>query len=476
MTIGSERSRLRTERQQLLARESLPGEPRRSEDDLFESLALATQERELLVREKGLLEQFLKSTTDEVSRMLEVEAASEEQRYALEEKVRQTEMQQRHWQAAAEEERRSAKHARSEAATLQEQLNASQDKCVEAERSSACLERKVNALQSELEAVRSLALHARNKDEWERQEARVMDAEASARQHQERIAQMLQQAGEHAKERALWVDQQKTLHATADEVKTLRAQVEVLKRSEARAAELEKECDGLQQNARLTAQRMDQQQRTLETNAGEMAALRDENKELTVRLAEHQSSNAMLKSRIERSEQDAAAAVEALTEQTSRNRNLEAEAAANANRLTASAAQVEICKKESAALSRELDTASKSAEDSKREAAELSKAVATLQKDCQRAQELEMTLSRAREAAEAEKLALRREIQEAFALRQKDADSLAALRGENAELQTRCDALASDKIAFQDDCSRLNFRVQVKVGWWGSEVARRRRR
>jgi hypothetical protein len=42
-------------------------------------LCIATQERKLLVREKGVLESILKSTMEEISRMLEVEALSNEQ-------------------------------------------------------------------------------------------------------------------------------------------------------------------------------------------------------------------------------------------------------------------------------------------------------------------------------------------------------------------------------------------------------------
>ena len=42
-------------------------------------MCIATQERKLLVREKGVLESILKSTMEEISRMLEVEALSNEQ-------------------------------------------------------------------------------------------------------------------------------------------------------------------------------------------------------------------------------------------------------------------------------------------------------------------------------------------------------------------------------------------------------------
>ena len=42
-------------------------------------LCITTQERKLLVREKGVLESILKSTMEEISRMLEVEALGNEQ-------------------------------------------------------------------------------------------------------------------------------------------------------------------------------------------------------------------------------------------------------------------------------------------------------------------------------------------------------------------------------------------------------------
>lgn len=44
-----------------------------------QSLCIATQERKLLTREKGVLESILKSTMEEISRMLEVEALNNEQ-------------------------------------------------------------------------------------------------------------------------------------------------------------------------------------------------------------------------------------------------------------------------------------------------------------------------------------------------------------------------------------------------------------
>ena len=44
-----------------------------------QSLCIATQERKLLAREKGVLESILKSTMEEISRMLEVEALNNEQ-------------------------------------------------------------------------------------------------------------------------------------------------------------------------------------------------------------------------------------------------------------------------------------------------------------------------------------------------------------------------------------------------------------
>ena len=44
-----------------------------------QSLCIATQERKLLAREKGMLESILKSTMEEISRMLEVETLNNEQ-------------------------------------------------------------------------------------------------------------------------------------------------------------------------------------------------------------------------------------------------------------------------------------------------------------------------------------------------------------------------------------------------------------
>ena len=44
-----------------------------------QSLSIVTQERELLVREKGVLESILKTTMEEVASMLEAETLNSEQ-------------------------------------------------------------------------------------------------------------------------------------------------------------------------------------------------------------------------------------------------------------------------------------------------------------------------------------------------------------------------------------------------------------
>jgi hypothetical protein len=468
MLIGSQRSHLRKERQRLLARASLPGDCRSSllesgareavkrsgEEELFESLSLATQERELLVREKGLLEGLLKSTTEELSRLVEAEAVSEEQRIELQEQLRQTEKHLAAQSLLAEEERHRANHAREDAENMRAQLKMSQDKCVESERACACLEKKCTALQGELEAVRSLALHARDKDEWDRQEARIMKAEAGARHNQERVAEMLHQAGEHAKERAVWQDQRKALILRAEEVKSLQEQLEDLRNSERRAVELQKECTGVQEKLYLVTIRAEKQQAALDTNALEIASLQDENKKLSSQVVEHQNSNARMMHKVDAMEREAAAATRDRSEQIGRVRCLETEAAANAKHLAAVEAQ-------NSNLARELDAANRMADDNKREGSELKTAVQTLRKDLQRAKEVENTLTQAREEADVERAALQKEIREAKDSCHRDASSLAALREQSESLQASCDTLAGEKAAFQDECNRLNLRIQL---------------
>lgn len=174
-------------------------------------------------------------------------------------------------------QRRSATKKREEVEACQEQLSMSEVKRHEVELACANLEEKNMAMRAEIEAVRSAALHAREKDEWERQEMSLAQAQATVRQQQERLTEMLRQvcvfvfflvifrpqkcilsmcihvhlcvcafrrvntqknvhsvyvyaltcvcvciqAGEHAKERAFWQDQRLAFSEKVKEVETL---------------------------------------------------------------------------------------------------------------------------------------------------------------------------------------------------------------------------------------------------------------
>ena len=189
-----------------------------------QALCIATQERELLVREKGVLETMLKSTMNEVSRLLEAETLSEKrERLAEEQRCQQERLLQ--------DERR---RAREEVLVLQDQLALSETK---RQQEKAYFEEKLRSLQSEMESARVLALSARERDDLEVQEAKsrlvqaegkVVQAEATVRQLEERLTEMLHQAGEHAKERAVWQDHRQLLETRTKELSTLRHQLEVL--------------------------------------------------------------------------------------------------------------------------------------------------------------------------------------------------------------------------------------------------------
>lgn len=68
-----------------------------------------------------------------------------------------------------------------------------------------------------------------------------MQAEATVRHQQERLTEMLHQAGDHAKERAVWNDQRLALAAKTMEVENLQAELEAKKKYELLVTELQKE-------------------------------------------------------------------------------------------------------------------------------------------------------------------------------------------------------------------------------------------
>lgn len=256
ISINSERNRLRVERQRLLtsrspsfgdrrspssAFENSAGESfkRSSEEELYETLCIATTERELLVKEKGMLESLLKSTMDEVSCMLEEETINNEQKRSLESRLREREKQLAMLKNEAEQERNSAKQFRDETDQLKEQLKLSERKHREAERACADLEEKVK----DLEAARGIA----QREMWEGQESKLIHAEATVRQQQERLAEMLHQAAEHAKERAVWQEQRLTLTTKVKEIERLRIELESSKKAEELVTQLQMECADLKQ-------------------------------------------------------------------------------------------------------------------------------------------------------------------------------------------------------------------------------------
>ena len=75
-----------------------------------------------------------------------------------------------------------------------------------------------------------------------------MQAEATVRQQQERLTEMLHQAGEHAKERAAWNDQRLTLATKTNEVEKLQAELEAARKSEMLITELKKEVNDTSKN------------------------------------------------------------------------------------------------------------------------------------------------------------------------------------------------------------------------------------
>eukprot|EP00802_Teleaulax_amphioxeia_P010065 Tamp_10090.p1 GENE.Tamp_10090~~Tamp_10090.p1 ORF type:complete len:594 (+),score=154.55 Tamp_10090:225-1784(+) len=472
--LGSERNRLRMERQRLLTRTPLHGEhcsvatgeggagdAMAGGSELFESLCIATQERKLLAREKGVLESILKSTMEEISRMLEVEALNNEQRRNLEDRLRQSEKQATNLSSDAEEERRRANRLRDEVSAAQERLKLSEAKRHEAERTCAQLEPKLAALREEVEAARTAAMSLREKDAWERQENRLLQAEETVQQQQQQLSELLLQAGEHAKERAIWQDQRISLAAKGKENERLCAELKASEKQAALATELQKELADVKDKLHNTLAQKENEERQREAVLKEHRQVLDENKRMQQRIAELQTANVGLTHKTECLQKDAEHAARRHDEQTTRLRKVEEEAASQAKALAAAEGQIESLKNECAARTREIDASNRIADEAKKEMAEMKKRMLDAFKEAERVAELERLLSSTRHDADRNQAALLKDVEELRQTRQADARQIATLQDKANEWHKISEALAAEKNAIQDERNRMHCRLQL---------------